>query len=306
MGTDNGMSPYNPKIWYLKEEKSDPLADAAADNPNIFTTHATLLSTTKLTPTINRYHFTLSQNTSFPPWKPGQYVALSFKAELYMGYSHMRDDDPLSINDDFLRNFTVSSRYGLGTHNEEFEITVRDVGSVTNWLARQRPDRGVHVELGVLGFGGDFVILQDKEAGTEGKNAVPFIAGGIGITPVLAQLSSLDLVRFRLLWTIGLKDLGLVADSLKRYEGLAGVTELYLTGGTEDGLDKKAKSLLSSVRSQVRICEVRRLNKSDLDRLSKEEVAEGQDWYLCTAPGLKNQIQAWLPGRNVVFENFDY
>ena len=157
------------------------------------------------------------------------------------------------------------------------------------------------------GLVGILSINQEKAAeGTKaGKTIIPFIAGGIGITPVLAQLADLDLSRFRLLWTIGIKDLGLVADSIKRYDGLARVTELYLTGGTGEELEKKQKEMLESVRGQVRRCEIRRMSKEDLERVS-EEVAEGQDWYLCTAPTLRKKVQEWLPGRNVVFENFDY
>ena len=56
---------------------------------------------------------------------------------------------PTSLNDDYMRTFTVSSAPGsLGEHGEEFELTVRKVGSVTKWLSWQR--EGV-TEVGVLG-----------------------------------------------------------------------------------------------------------------------------------------------------------
>jgi hypothetical protein len=29
-------------------------------------------------------------------------------------------------------------------------------------------------------------------------------------------------------------------------------------------------------------------------------------WYMCAGKGLRKQILEWLPGKEVVFENFDY
>ena len=294
MGTETGASPYNPKVWYLKSEKSEPLPGGDADGSEV---GAVMIQSTKLSPTINRYRFALEKNEAFPPWKPGQYVALSFTHELDMGYSHMRDDDPVSLNDDYLRTFTVSSRFPLGDHGEEFEITVRNVGSITGWLARQRVDRGIRVDVGVMGFGGDFVIKQNS-----GTKLTPFIAGGIGITPVLGQLEDLDLSKFRLFWTTGVRDVGLVLDSFETYPGLAGITELFMTGDPEQ-LSDDEKNNVEEVRQQTHRFETRRLRKEDLE-LVLDEVQD--DWYLCTTPTLRNQIQGWLPGKNVVFENFDY
>jgi len=113
------MSPYNPRIRYLTSETNTSTADTglppdqwrARDTPSL---SATLIKKTKLTPTITKYRFRLTSsdptlfNPSNPPlWKVGQYVALDFSDELYMGYSHMRDDDPTSLNDDFTRTFTI-------------------------------------------------------------------------------------------------------------------------------------------------------------------------------------------------------
>ena len=56
-------------------------------------------------------------------------MALAFEDELSAGYSHMRDDDPRSLNDDYVRTFTVSSAMGRGLPHDEFEITFRNVVS---------------------------------------------------------------------------------------------------------------------------------------------------------------------------------
>lgn len=126
---------------------------------------ATLLHQTKLTPTISRFRFRLHQpNTTTSPttastYQPGQYITLDFSSHLNIGYSHMRDDDPRSLNDDFVRTFTVSGFYqqhqhqhqhqhqqqhqqqqqkeeALGECGDEFEITIRKIGGgvVTNFL----------------------------------------------------------------------------------------------------------------------------------------------------------------------------
>jgi len=286
-----GASPYNPRVRHLKTERP---ADLAADDTSGVT--AKLIKSTKLTPTINRYRFTLSDPLALGPWKPGQYVALSFYDELYMGYEHMRNDDPTSLNDDFLRTFTVSSRHATGLNGEEFEVTVRNVGAVTGWLARQRVERGVSVEVRVKGFGGDFVIRQHG-----GEKAVtPFIAAGIGITPLLAQVEDLDLRRLRLFWSVSVRDVGLVLDTFEGHPGLAGVTEVFLSGDLGRVVDGERK--VEEVKQLAARCEMRRIQDTDLTSMMDEV----DEWYLCTAPAFRKMVQEWLPGKQIVYENFDY
>lgn len=62
-----------------------------------------------LTPSIARFRFKISDPKRIGKRRPGQYAVFSFKEDLDMGYSHMRDDDPTSLNDDYIRTFTVSS-----------------------------------------------------------------------------------------------------------------------------------------------------------------------------------------------------
>ncbi|KAH6679118.1 oxidoreductase-like protein [Halenospora varia] len=180
-------SPYNPPVWYLNSEKSLSLP---SDKSQITTT---LLSKTVLTPTIARFKFHISDPKKASTWKPGQYVALSFADELDIGYSHMRDDDPKSLNDDFLRTFTVSSRQDEKENHDQFEITIRKVGVVTDFMFRANPRAGL--EVGLSGFGGEFFVEQK-----EGEK-VGFVAGGVGITPLLAQAEDLDVENLSLYWT---------------------------------------------------------------------------------------------------------
>ncbi|EEY21906.1 oxidoreductase FAD/NAD(P)-binding [Verticillium alfalfae VaMs.102] len=64
---------------------------------------------------------------------PGEYVTLDFAAELDHGWSHMRDDDPRSLNEDWVRSFTISGYPSA----RAFEITARvKRGGATELLAK--------------------------------------------------------------------------------------------------------------------------------------------------------------------------
>jgi len=210
-----------------------------------------------------------------------------------MGYSHMRDDDPTSLNDDYVRTFTVSSAPRvLGEHGEEFEVTVRNVGKVTGWLECQR--EGV-CEVGVRGFGGEFAFEQpqNKRAG--------FVAAGIGITPLLGQMGALDLKRLQVWWSLGVGDVGLALDILTQFPALAEVMTIYLTGD-EALLKEKEKTALQKLWETGVKIEQRRLRQSDLT--AAETTVD--NWYLCTAPAMRKTVQGWMPGKSIVYENYDY
>jgi predicted ferric reductase len=216
---------------------------------------------------------------------------LSFYDELYMGYSHMRDDDPKSLNDDYLRTFTISSHYGEGLHSEEFEMTIRNVGTVTSFLMKQNVRSNLEIPL--RGIAGDFYTKQKSEG------LVPFIAGGIGITPLISQLQDLEISRLCLFWTVGVKDIGLVQDTFTRFPTLPESTTLFLTGD-ESHLPAEDKEKLADVCTSGAKVEKRRMLAEDLASVSVEEL------YLCTGPALRKSVQQWLPGKQIIYENFDY
>lgn len=293
-----GRSPYNPRIRYLASEKTDALGKTPGDRPP---TTAQLVRKTRLTPTITRYRFALLDPGVFGPWKPGQYVALDLAAELDMGYSHMRDDDPTSLNDDYIRTFTVSSEPGaLGQHGEEFEITVRSVGHVTKWLEWQREGM---CELGIRGFGGEFSFEEGSD-GDKNRKRNAFVAAGIGITPLLGQMGgSLDLSTLRVYWSLGIRDVGLALDILTQYPRLKDSLTIYLTGD-EALLDssKAEKTKLQKLLATGVKIERRRLKADDLTQVD----GEVDNWYLCTAPATRKMVQNWMPGKTIIYENFDY
>jgi NAD(P)H-flavin reductase len=297
-----GRSPYNPRVRYLVAEKASGASGEGMDGDGGPATTATLVKREKLTPTISRYRFSLTDPAVFGgPWRPGQHVALDFSGEMDLGYSHMRDDDPGSLNDDFLRTFTVSSAPGsLGVHGEEFEVTVRKVGSVTGWLDWQREGRGT--EIGVRGFGGEFRFAMEQEG-----RRVGFVAGGVGVTPLLGQLGGekggkgLDLGRMKVLWSVGIRDVGLVTDTLRRFPELRDRVVVFLTG-EENALDDDGKKQLVELQKMDVKFHRRRLLKEDL----LAENGQVDDWYICTAPAMRAVVQSWLPEKSFVFENFNY
>lgn len=288
----NGRSPYNPRVRHLASEKRDPLSKTPGEDAPVT---AQLLKKTKLTPTITRYRYALADPAVLGPWKPGQYVTMDFSKEMDMGYSHMRDDDPTSLNDDYLRTFTVSSvPNSLGVHGEEFEITLRKVGSVTKWLEWQREGMA---EVGIRGFGGEFSFNQQH------GNKIGFVAAGIGITPLLGQMGDLDVSRVHILWSLGIKDVGLALDLFTQFPSLKDSVTVFLTG--DSALLDKYPSENPKLQKLIDLgshIERRRLQKDDLTKVD----ASVDQWYLCTAPALRKIVQGWLPGKSIVYENFDY
>lgn len=274
-------SPYNPPVRYLSSENQ--LAIANRENQ----VHAKFVSKTILTPTIGRFRFELD-NPGKTRWKPGQYIALDFSSELDVGYSHMRDDDPKSLNDDFLRTFTVSSRQDSADMNSQFDVTIRKSGPVTHHLFRTNHRSGLEVP--VQGFGGEFFIEQG-----EGEY-VSFMAGGVGITPVLAQAADLDLEKFRLYWTNRTGDLGLVLDTFERIPGLAKSTTLFFTGG----LDKAGSGGMEKLEASRATIFMRRMTKEDL---AGDEAAR---FYLCAGAPFRNTMLEWLKGKKTISEDFNY
>jgi NAD(P)H-flavin reductase len=280
-GEPGELSPYNPPLRLLAMEASHQLPSTTAPM------YAKLISKQLLTCDLARFRFRLSDPKAISPWKAGQYAAFDFSDELDIGYSHMRDDDPKSLNDDYLRTFTVSSP--PTSSSKEFEITIRKVGAVTEHLFRHNERYGLEVPL--KGFGGEFFIDQ------KAAEKIVFVAGGIGITPLLAQAPGLDLERFQLLWSIKSGDLALVTDTMKRAEGLCNLTTLFVTGT----VDIEAEEVLGRFATMgMRVLE-RRMESADFATEN-----ESTSWYICTGVSLKKRLLEWLPEGRVFHEDFNY
>jgi NAD(P)H-flavin reductase len=286
-GIPGEPSPYNPPVRHLAQEKGHEIPD----NSKQITVN--LIDKKVLTPTITRFRFHIADPEKSSRWKPGQYVALSFADELDIGYSHMRGDDPKSLNDDFLRTFTVSSGPGDASNYDEFEITIRKVGRVTEHLfcANVRSQ----LEIPLKGFGGEFIFQQG-----EGEQ-IGCVAGGIGITPLLAQATVLDLSRLQLYWTVRAVDLDLVLDTFNRVPSLIDSTKLFVTGLINGAANNHLKDL-EALKASV---ELHRMGLEDL-KLESERGRLIEKWYICTGDVLQKQLLEWLKGRIVIYESFNY
>lgn len=293
-------SPYNPPVRFLPTERAQALPDVQAKNSKV--TYANLLARDLLTPTIARFKFGVADPEAAGRWKPGQYVALAFEDHLSLGYSHMRDDDPKSLNDDYVRTFTVSSppggpggspSPGGKLPDDEFEITIRNVGAVTDFMFRQNIRAGLEVPL--KGFGGTFTIEQGP------MEIVPFVAGGIGITPLLAHLPRLDLKRIRLFWTVSVRDIGLVLDVFSRCPSLAPSTRVFVSRLDELSPAESQETIEKLERSGAHV-NTRRMLASDVE--GHQELSS--TWYLCAGAPLRKSLLMWLSGRKVLYEDFNY
>ncbi|MFG1926468.1 pyridoxamine 5'-phosphate oxidase family protein [Cryptosporangium sp. NPDC048952] len=278
-------SPYNPPVRKLARELDG--SDPAVSPTGIGT--ATLVGKQSITPTVSRYTFLLGSDFPQPePWQAGQHVTLDFSAHLDRGWSHMRDHDPRSLNDDYVRSFTISSpppRSG-GLGGAEFDVTARTNGPVTKLLARWRP--GTTLTAAVLGFGGvGFVDSADD---------VVVVAAGVGITPLLAQAPEvLESGReLRVLWSLRADDIPLAVDVLERIDGLAAKTDLFVTG---PGLERDA---LARLGARVH---TRRVEKADV--LGAGEKGQRR-FYVCTGRAFRESVLDWVGGEDVHSEAFEY
>jgi ferredoxin-NADP reductase len=289
-GTQGEYSPYNPPLRQLLSEKKDPRvvdSSAAADIT------ATLVERQVLAPSINRFTFRLSsaQGRRLPTWEAGQHVSMDFEPELGFGYAHMRDEDPQSINDDFVRTFTVSSPPGW--KKDEFQITARRHGPATGLLWRQ--NMRATLDIPILGFGGE----SRFRLPTETAARPVYVAAGVGITPMLAQAGLVmgAGVDLSLLWSLRGEDLGLAVDTFERTPALAGATKLFVTGS------ERGETAMEKLKSLgVTAMEMRRIGADDL----RSYMGEKRRFYLCTGPRLLELLSGWLSGEDVVWEDFGY
>ncbi|KAK4155716.1 hypothetical protein C8A00DRAFT_31469 [Chaetomidium leptoderma] len=352
-GTPLEPSPYNPPVRRLASQSplslSSSLQTSSQQQSPLAT--ATLLRRDLLTPTIARFTFLLrppsssSNNQPLKTWQPGQHITLSFASELDMGYSHMREADPQSLNDDFVRTFTISSPpppppppppvssssgsvsgSGSGSGDGvEIQLTLRKHGPVTGLLFSQPIGAAAGVlEVPVLGVGGEegFRIVA-ASAGSKKKKKAVFVAGGIGITPLLAQAPGVLLAAaaqaaaaaqsgkdvkeggVEVLWSLRAEDLPLAVDAFERVEGLGSATRIFVTRGSGDGHeDGDVVAVIERVRALGAKVEVRRMGKEDL--LGVRDAVRGTKYFACASPGMIRSVQDWFGEEEVVFESFEY
>ncbi|KAL7622288.1 hypothetical protein AAE478_007792 [Parahypoxylon ruwenzoriense] len=308
-------SPYNPALRRLAVERDvDSVAAVDSGSDGAIAT-ASLVSRKVLTPSISQYVFKLDREAGkgkpLKAWLPGQHVTLDFAPELDCGYSHMRDDDPQSLNDDFVRTFTVSSPVDPGAVGEHgyvreqaelrIEITARRHGPATRLL--ERWNLRVPLEIPVLGFGGAEGF--GLPVGKRGDDAVSvFVAAGVGITPLMAQaggvLEAGGGKGLRVLWSLKGEDIPLAMDVLGGIDGLGSATRLFVTGEVDA---KERRDLIEAVRGLGAEVLERRMGAGDV--LSQGEKGRRR-FYCCTGPEMMRALLEWVEGEDVLYESFEY
>ena len=290
-------SPYNPPLRTLVWEKTSLYAPPDKQQRDIT---ASFVKRELLTPTIARITFKLDSRTPLPTWKSGQVITFDFKHELDNGWSHMRDDDPQSLNDDFVRTFTVSSPAPVsiraGSKDAEFQITVRKHGPATALLWRWNPR--VELEIPVLGFGGEEGFLLPVE---KTKDLSVFVAGGVGITPLIAQAEGVLAAGngLRVLWSVRGEDLPFVEDVFGRVRGLAPLTTVFVTWRGDDGREE-LKDRLETMGARLYDG---RMGEKDVKAVERRG---GRKFYLCAGETMMRLLLGWLEGEEVAYESFSY
>ena len=280
------FSPYNPPVRMLASEAKSATNTDGSGSGMLAT--ATLVEREMLTDDVARLRF---KTDKLVKWERGQYVILNFEEDLGVGYEHMNNDDPQSLNDDLVRSFTITSPApepeGKGVAG--FEITVRNVGKVTRYLVKSGHVRA-GMTAGVVAFEGNFQINPDPDEAT----TVGFVAGGVGITPLLGQIQNINVERLKATWSVSAKDLSMVSKIVQRWESRPEMT-LYVSGtlSDEDG------NIVDEITQEGVKIENRRMEQDDFKHLDKIN-----RWYACTGPQLKKSLDVWLKDREIVSEEF--
>ncbi|KAF9438921.1 hypothetical protein BGZ76_002920 [Entomortierella beljakovae] len=185
------LSPYNPTVPSNQQRTIKELPTGRAS--------ATLSRITKHTDDISTFHFKTSRPINY---LPGQYAVLDFSQFDTVGYRHMAPDNPLSLNDDYIRTWTISSSPTLdsSTSNDnnrwletsEFEMTIKRKigGAVSNLLHSISLDNlRQPFTVPLVSTGGNFTLPQ-TESNSDKQNPTKFalISGGIGSTPFISMI----------------------------------------------------------------------------------------------------------------------
>ena len=182
-------SPYNPPVRYLAVELEKMGKPVKAAN-----SRATLIDVTKLTQRISRFTFDLEEKVSF---KPGGFVILDFSHLFQRVYRHMNNENPQSVNDDYIRTWTISSSPPFDPQTNTFQATNKisctikhmPNGVISTLLHSPTMNQQPPFFVNFIGVGGDFTCFDETNGAPE---KILFIAGGVGFTPFLAMFEGLS------------------------------------------------------------------------------------------------------------------
>jgi ferredoxin-NADP reductase len=197
-GTVNRPSPYSPPVRLLAEEASMSLFQGD-DRPE-----ANLANIKIWSPDVITFTWESSQELNI---LPGQAIILDCSP--FLGarqYQHMASFNPISVNDDRIRTWTVSSASAGPTRSFAITLRLKPGGALTTAFftiaqkLRERREellddtRPLNLTVKVAGITGSFTLHPPPPTLSPSfpttRNFFWF-AGGIGITPFLSLLTSL-------------------------------------------------------------------------------------------------------------------
>ncbi|KXX83434.1 hypothetical protein MMYC01_200062 [Madurella mycetomatis] len=309
-GSPGEPSPYNPPVRRLATEGPSHLPSQPPTSP---LATAILLRKEPITPTIARFTLSLQppqtgdgNNRPGLTWVAGQHITLDFEGELDLGWSHMNDADPQSLNDDFIRTFTISNppprpppppasssspsptdKDGAEVH---IQLTLRKHGPATGLLF-SRPIRHdfAALEIPVLAIGGG--------GGEEGRFRIPL--------PADDDDDDDNGLPLEVLWSLRAADLPLAVDSFERIVGLGAVTKVFVTAldGVDGGNDGAEEEEMVGKLTGMGVRVERR-------RMSREDVLSGggdqRRYFVCASGKMQEAVLGWLEGEDVAVESFAY
>ncbi|XP_006462985.1 hypothetical protein AGABI2DRAFT_207677 [Agaricus bisporus var. bisporus H97] len=198
--TPPGRSPYSPPIRLLAEESSISLFDGD-ERPE-----ATLSKIKLHDPHIATFTWTASKDLQI---LPGQAIILDCSP--FLGtrkYQHMSPLAPTSVNDDFIRTWTVSSSSSEPTRTFSITLRYKPGGALTSILfniaqkiAEVRPEllddaTPLNMTMKIAGITGEFILPESLSLPSVPVNReLVWFGGGIGLTPFLSMLEFLQTKR---------------------------------------------------------------------------------------------------------------
>lgn len=274
------FSPYNPKLRLLAVEKNDVAQTVELT--------AVLTEVLRDSQNISTFVFELPNAVEIIP---GGHAIFDFSNYAPKNYQHMNDMNPRSLNDDYVRTWTVSR---VSEDFKRISVTVKKAGVVSSLLHSIDMTTDKPLEVTLKGFGGNFSCFQGNELRSP---KMVWIAGGVGITPFLAMYRSL----------------------IKRGEQNFDIELLYSCRGDEVALVKEMTT--SRIRVQVFDSTVKEENnrlvpyKLFARRVQEFDLNEIHDLgnrtaFVCGPPTFMTDVRQWLQTRldpnHILYENFDF
>ena len=271
------LSPYNPKLRLLASETPSDQRTSAMK--------ATLASITKESALVSTFTFALPATADVVP---GGHAIFDFAGRFDRSYQHMNEHDPQSLNDDYVRTFTVSK---VSPDRRQISITVKKSGVISSYLHSLAVRNHAPVELDLRGFGGTFTCYEEGRALPQ----MLWVAGGVGITPFLAMYRAL-------------RDSGQPMPAIELFYSCR-LDEIELIHEMTDIDVKIFDSKTNAVDRPVGSRELhrRRLRAADFDDVAMLDRATV---FVCGPDGYMADVRSWLEPRvepaRLRFESFGF